>query len=80
MAVISLEEGESFGHRHDEDSYTLLISGAADLETPSGVVNLVLGERVLTPANEHHSVVARSPGVVFECYHNRPKPGDPNPS
>lgn len=78
MAVISLEQGESFGHQHDEDSYTKLVSGEADFETPSGVIRLVPGERVLTPANEHHSVVARSAGVVFECYHERPKP-DPMP-
>lgn len=69
MALISLELGEAFGHRHDEDSFTLLMSGDADLETPSGVLKLVPGELILTPANQHHCVVARSPGVVFECTH-----------
>jgi quercetin dioxygenase-like cupin family protein len=80
MALISLERGESFGHRHDEDSYTLLVSGDADLETPSGVVALVRGQKVVTPANEHHSVVARSAGVVFECRHYRPRPQPPGSS
>lgn len=80
MAVITLDQGESFGHRHDEDSFTLLVTGEADLETETGVVHLVPGQRVMTPAHEHHSVVALSAGVVFECYHNRPLPPDPDPS
>lgn len=80
MAVISLASGESFGHRHDVDSYTVLVEGEADLETEGGVLTLRRGERVLTPANEHHAVVARSEGVVFECYHFPQEPAPPDHS
>jgi quercetin dioxygenase-like cupin family protein len=80
MAHISLEDGESFAHRHDDESFTLLVTGAADLETSSGVVKLVPGQKVIIPAGEHHSVIARSADVVFECRHARPKPGPPGSS
>ncbi|WP_157693019.1 cupin domain-containing protein [Pedococcus dokdonensis] len=67
MAHISLEEGESFAHRHDDESSTLLVAGEADLETDSGVVKLVRGQQVIIPAGQHHSVIARSSGVVLNA-------------
>jgi quercetin dioxygenase-like cupin family protein len=70
MAIITLQPGESFAHRHDTDSYTVLLDGDAELETDSGTALLIHGERVLTPAGEYHAVIAKSNGVVFECTHS----------
>ena len=82
MAIITLEMGESFAHRHDVDSYTLLLEGDADLEMTSGTIRLERGKRVLTPASESHAVVAKSEGVVFECRHiiTHPEPPPLHPN
>jgi mannose-6-phosphate isomerase-like protein (cupin superfamily) len=77
MALIVLEPGEVFAHRHDEDSYSKLVAGAARLECGGRSTELEPDIPVATPGRALHRLVAASPsGATVECKHVDTPPPD----
>lgn len=75
MAQIILEPSEEFEHNHQEDSYTILLSGEVTFELMGKVIIMETGKPYITPAGEIH--VMRNTGkkdCVLKCGCHKPPP------
>lgn len=76
MAKIILEPLEEFEHNHQEDSFTILLSGEATFALTGQEIHMELNKRYLTPAGQVH--IMRNTGkedCVLGCgLHKPPKP------
>lgn len=68
MARITLDPGESFGHRHDHATETTLLGGSALLFLDGEVRGeLTLNEVLEVGPNVEHEFVAGPNGAVMYC-------------
>ena len=73
MAQIILEPGEGFGHEHDIETTTELVSGVAELRLDGKAIKLIQNTEVTVPAHTPHTMVnTGNEEAIFNCKYNCP--------
>lgn len=71
MAQIILEPGEVFGHEHDIETTTELVSGVAELRLDGKTIELKQNTEVTIPAHTPHLMVnAGNEEAILYCEYN----------
>jgi len=71
MAKIILEPGEVFGHEHDIETTSELVSGVAELRLDGKAIELKQNTEVTVPAHTPHTMVnTGNVDAVIKCDYN----------